>query len=788
MQVGKRIFFACSDRCQVKILFSLNHRKIAVISNSLDKETTNCPQCQSEIPADAPAGICPSCILGLGLSNHDDATVDSPKGSKPATAFIAPNPADLNKLFDHLEVDSLLGQGGMGAVYLAKQISLDRRVAVKILPPYAGTDPSFSERFQREARALARLTHPNIVMVFEFGQVADMFYFVMEYIDGVNLREAIEAGGLSTHEALKVIPQICEALQFAHDEGIVHRDIKPENIMLDSKGRVKITDFGLAKLLERNAINFTLTSTNQVLGTIKYMAPEQIESPNTVDHRSDIYSLGVVFYELLTGELPLGRFDPPSMIAHKNQQLDPVVMRTLEKQPKNRFQHASDVKLAVESAILDGAKFSDSTVPPQKPIQEPNSVGNKSGSKSASKRLPAVNFQLHKVFAGFGRGKGLFRVDFDSQELVIDVEIKDVLGGLFRSEFKQVRISFEHILAFKPEFSWYSHPKVEIQTDYFEEFASLPGAENGKIDLLFDSKDKKLANQLCQQIEASLGFDQEENSDSEQDPPVNEEAVSELKEKLVKPANLFFAAGVVDLVTAFCIFFSSFGILFGGGPDGEIAPLIALGGFAMFIAGVFEIYLSKCIRNMVNGWVITIGWAAALIIWIHPGVVLIGIALVISFFKVPYRRLFKGFEYNANLIATGRISQPSVYPNAGQQFELSSRLFVPNLFLGAIGVTSLLACSIAGIISANLDKEMFGLFSILTMFGILNLVGAIVFYFNPTEFWASTVARIAKLPTHILFPISYFAGRIIRKRLNQMNADSNSGNPYVQKGEGFTHA
>lgn len=759
-----------------------------MISSSFDKETTHCPQCQSEIPADAPAGICPSCILGLGLSNPDDATIDNPKGTKPATAFIAPNAADLNKRFDHLEVDSLLGQGGMGAVYLAKQISLDRQVALKILPPYAGTDPSFSERFQREARALARLTHPNIVMVFEFGQIADMFYFVMEYIDGVNLREAIEAGGLSTHEALKVIPQICEALQFAHDAGIVHRDIKPENIMLDSKGRVKITDFGLAKLLQRNAVNFTLTSTNQVLGTLKYMAPEQIESPTTVDHRSDIYSLGVVFYELLTGELPLGRFDPPSMIAHKNQQLDPVVMRTLEKQPKNRFQHASDVKLAVESAILDSAKLDNYAIPPQKPVPEPNLSGNKSRNRSASKRLPAVNFQLHKVFAGFGRGKGLFRVDFDSQELVIDLEIKDVLGGLFRSEFKQVRISFEHILAFKPEFSWYSHPKVEIQTDYFEEFASLPGAENGKIDLLFDSKDKKLANQLCQQIETTLGFDLEDRNDAERDPPVDEEAVSELKEKLTKPANLFFAAGIVDLVTATCIFISSFVILTGRGSDAEIAPLIALGGVAMFIAGIFEIYLSKCVRNMVNGWVITIGWAATLIVCIHPGVVLVGIALVVAFFKIPYRRLFKGFEYNAKLLEMGRISQPSVHPNGSQQFELSSRLFVPNLFLGATGMTSLLVCGITGMINANFDNEMFGLVSLFTIFGVLNLVGPIVFYFNPTVFWASTIASIAKLPTHILFPVSFCVGRIIRKRLNKLNADSNSGNPYVQKGEGFTHA
>lgn len=758
-----------------------------MISNSLDKETTNCPQCQSEIPADAPSGICPSCILGLGLSNHD-ATIDNPKGSKPATAFTAPDPADLNKLFDHLEVDSLLGQGGMGAVYLAKQISLDRRVAVKILPPYAGTDPSFSERFQREARALARLTHPNIVMVFEFGQVADMFYFVMEYIDGVNLREAIEAGGLNTNEALKVIPQICEALQFAHDEGIVHRDIKPENIMLDSKGRVKITDFGLAKLLERNAINFTLTSTNQVLGTLKYMAPEQIESPTTVDHRSDIYSLGVVFYELLTGELPLGRFDPPSMIAHKNQQLDPVVMRTLEKQPKNRFQHASDVKLAVESAIIDGAKFTDSAIPPQKPIQEHNSAGNKGHNKSSNRRLPAVNFQLQKVFAGFGRGKGLFRVDFESQELVIDVEIKDVLGGLFRSEFKQIRIAFDHILAFKPEFSWYSSPKVEIQTDYFEEFASLPGAENGKIDLIFDSKDKKAANQLCQQIEAALGFDEAQNNDVEPEPPINDEAVNELKEKLTRPANFIFAAGIVDLIAAICIFISSFVLMFSGGPDYEIAPLIALGGVAMFIAGIFEIYLSKCVRNMVNGWAILIGWSVALVIWMHPGVILVGVALLVFFFTVPFRKLLKGFEYNAQLIEMGHITRPTIYPNASQQFEISSRLFLPNLFLAAIGLTSLIVFVLGSIASVGFPNEFFGYFSLVTAFGILNLVGAIVFYFNPTEFWAWTVARIAKSPTNLFFPLSYWAGRSISKRLDQIHVDSSSGNPYVQKGEGFTQA
>ena len=148
----------------------------------------------------------------------------------------------------------------MGAVYKARQPGLDRLVAIKILPPEVGRDPAFAERFTREARALARLSHPNIVSVYDFGQRDGLFYFVMEYVDGVNLRQAILAGGMSTRkQALAIVPQICDALQFAHDEGIVHRDIKPENILLDKRGRVKIADFGLAKLFGRQRPITTLT-------------------------------------------------------------------------------------------------------------------------------------------------------------------------------------------------------------------------------------------------------------------------------------------------------------------------------------------------------------------------------------------------------------------------------------------------------------------------------------------------------------------------------------------------
>ncbi len=170
----------------------------------------------------------------------------------------------------------------------------------------------------------------------------------MEYIDGANLRETIRGGNLTPQAALAIVPQICEALQFAHDEGIVHRDIKPENILVDKRGRVKIADFGLAKLLGQSVPDVALTNTQQVMGTLHYMAPEQMKGAKEVDHRADIYSLGVVFYEMLTGQLPLGRFEPPSKRVHLDVRLDEIVLRTLEQEPGRRYQHASDVKTELD--------------------------------------------------------------------------------------------------------------------------------------------------------------------------------------------------------------------------------------------------------------------------------------------------------------------------------------------------------------------------------------------------------------------------------------------------------
>jgi serine/threonine protein kinase len=246
--------------------------------------------------------------LELGL--EEDAHVVITGTSEPPAP--PPTPAELQPLFPNHEIESLLGQGGMGVVYRARQKGLERTVALKVLPAKAGRDPAFAERFAREARALASLNHPNITTVFDFGKAGEHYFLSMEFVDGVNLRQLLQNQKVAPKQALQIIAQICDALQYAHDQGIVHRDIKPENILLDRKGNLKITDFGLAKMLGRQDGLTGLTMTHQVMGTPHYMAPEQVEHPMDVDHRADIFSLGVVFYELLTGELPLGRFAPPS--------------------------------------------------------------------------------------------------------------------------------------------------------------------------------------------------------------------------------------------------------------------------------------------------------------------------------------------------------------------------------------------------------------------------------------------------------------------------------------------
>ncbi|MCL4179099.1 MAG: serine/threonine protein kinase [Verrucomicrobia bacterium] len=314
--------------------------------------TRTCPRCGTPLPEDAPEAQCPKCLLDVGMGTQPDAaeaTESESSGTPP------PSPADLAPHFPQLEILELLGQGGMGIVYKARQPRLERFVALKILPTDASTSGLFADRFSREARTLARLTHPNIVGIYDFGETNGIYYLVMEYVDGANLRELERSGELGPLEALKIVPAICDALQYAHDQGVIHRDIKPENVLIDHQGRVKIADFGLAKILGRPAPELALTRVRQVMGTPNYMAPEQIEHPLEVDHRADIYSLGVVIYEMLTGELPIGHFEPPSQRVQIDARLDQVVLRALAKERDRRYQHVSEVKSDVETIAASPA-------------------------------------------------------------------------------------------------------------------------------------------------------------------------------------------------------------------------------------------------------------------------------------------------------------------------------------------------------------------------------------------------------------------------------------------------
>ena len=306
-----------------------------------------CPNCRGEVPADAPEGVCPFCALRAGF--YDGATTLS----SDVDDRVLP-PDELARRLPEFEHFELIGPGGMGTVYRASQKRLARPVAVKVLHRDLAATPAFTERFEREARTLARLDHPNIVRVHDFGHRDGLYYLVMELVDGVTLRETITAGGVEPDEALAMVPQICAALQYAHDQGVVHRDIKPENILLDKSGALKVADFGLAKLVGV-AGEPRLTATAQVMGTPHYMAPEQIEKPDTVDHRADIFALGVVFYELLTGELPVGRFPVPSEKVRVDVTLDKVVLRTLEKEPGMRYQRASELGDEVEALSGGGS-------------------------------------------------------------------------------------------------------------------------------------------------------------------------------------------------------------------------------------------------------------------------------------------------------------------------------------------------------------------------------------------------------------------------------------------------
>ncbi|HNH97092.1 MAG TPA: protein kinase, partial [Microthrixaceae bacterium] len=269
-------------------------------------------------------------------------------------------------LGDRYEIHQRLARGGMAQVYLARDRSLDRPVAVKELVPEFATDPSFVERFRREAQAAANLSHPNIVGVYDWGTQDGTYFIVMEYVDGPSLSQVIRRDGpLHPRRAAELAGEVAAALGFAHSRGVVHRDVKPGNVLLTATGQSKVTDFGIARAL--SSPDDDLTQAGSVMGTATYFSPEQAQGL-PVDPRSDLYSLGVVLYEMVTGRPPFSG-DTPLAIAYKHVQdqpappstivpevprgLEAIIMKLLQKRPDDRYPSAEALRADL-NRYLDG--------------------------------------------------------------------------------------------------------------------------------------------------------------------------------------------------------------------------------------------------------------------------------------------------------------------------------------------------------------------------------------------------------------------------------------------------
>ncbi|MGB8367917.1 MAG: protein kinase, partial [Verrucomicrobiia bacterium] len=414
-------------------------------------EEARCPKCHGALSA---GGLCPRCAADFLQGAQTEISGES-------HSFSPPRPEDLARLFPQLDIIELIGRGGMGAVYKVRQKELDRMVALKILPPGIGQDSRFAERFAREAKALAKLNHQGIVTIYDSGRVDGLYFFLMELVDGVNLKHLLDRGRISPREALAIVPQICDALQFAHDQGIVHRDIKPENILLDRRGRVKVADFGLAKIIasdgpsinqtgaagpEAAALGSALTDGGKILGTPAYMAPEQVQHPEAVDHRADIYALGMVFYQMLTGQLPAKPIEPPSRKIQIDVRLDEVVLRALESDPERRYQQASVFKTQVETIA--------ETPPTAKSQKEQMSINeaewrnplNWTSAAYFSKRDSRILVPRHIRWMGwtlnFGHPLALFAI---VAIVIVIVFLSIGLRTIFKSVASSPNIKFDYI-------------------------------------------------------------------------------------------------------------------------------------------------------------------------------------------------------------------------------------------------------------------------------------------------------------------------------------------------------
>jgi len=258
--------------------------------------------------------------------------------SNAQAGFIAPDPADLAPLFPGYDIQDLIATGGMGAVYRAVQKSLDRTVALKILPMEFSSDAAFCAGFEAEAKAMARLNHPNLIGVYDFGEVNGMLYIVMEYVPGKSIYHSAYGRTIDPKEVIRLVTGVCNGLAHAHDNGIIHRDIKPSNILLDLHAEPKIGDFGLASPMGR-----TIEEGEEIFGTPHYTAPEVVDSPRSVDYRADIFSVGILLHELLTSRLPANDPRSASVIARCDPKFDAIIRKATMPVPAARYSSAKEI-------------------------------------------------------------------------------------------------------------------------------------------------------------------------------------------------------------------------------------------------------------------------------------------------------------------------------------------------------------------------------------------------------------------------------------------------------------
>ena len=259
-----------------------------------------------------------------------------------SASFEAPTLEALSALLPAYEFTDFLAQGGMGAVYKARQIALDRDVAVKVLPRELGDDPDFRLSFETEAKAMGRMNHPNLIGVYDFGAIDGMLYIVMEYVNGKSLYHSAYNLAVEPGQAAAIVKAICDGLAHAHENGVIHRDIKPANILLIEKIIPKIGDFGLAR-------PHWAEGPGLIMGTPGYTAPEIYDNPEHCDRRTDIYAVGVILYELITGQRPEDESELPSAMVNCDKRLDAIFKKATDPDPDRRYSTADEMALDLAS-------------------------------------------------------------------------------------------------------------------------------------------------------------------------------------------------------------------------------------------------------------------------------------------------------------------------------------------------------------------------------------------------------------------------------------------------------